>query len=193
MFISKSTRIFTFNDGSLESISSSLLVVVSSPTLSFILYGYNVLSVLIHSVSLAFFLSWKGGICYFSFSPLIPLSFFSLIWARYLAPLHIPLIKWWKSILQCLCLCLKSVLCKLHLAYNFCTISYWNEYLQKVISTNNYMFGRVVWDKLPECILKIMKFQNFQKSLGWFIPKLLEPNMWLLVNHTKPTNSLYWN
>ena len=57
------------------------------------------------------------------------------------------------------------------------------------------MFGRVNWDKLPECI-----FENFQipranegnfiifKNLeGDLSQKLPEPNMWLLVNHTKPT------
>ena len=41
-------------------------------------------------------------------------------------------------------------------------------------------FGRVIWDKLPECIfenfeitqVKQGQFQNFQKSRGSFIPKI---------------------
>ena len=44
--------------------------------------------------------------------------------------------------------------------------------LAKSISTNNHMFGRVVWDKLPKCIFKNCEiarvkrgqFLNFQKS-----------------------------
>ena len=48
------------------------------------------------------------------------------------------------------------------------------------ISTSNHMFGRVIWDKLPECIFKNFEnarvkgaqFQNFQKSRGWIIPKI---------------------
>ena len=42
------------------------------------------------------------------------------------------------------------------------------------ISTSNYMFGRVIWDKLPKCIfenfeiarVKQEQFENFQKSRG---------------------------
>ena len=54
--------------------------------------------------------------------------------------------------------------------------------------------------------VKRRQFQNFQKIRRWFIEKSPEPNtwllvlmypkhpnMWLLVNHTKPTNTLYWN
>ena len=48
------------------------------------------------------------------------------------------------------------------------------------------MFGRVIWDKLPECILKI--FKNHE---GVLFQKLPEPNMQLLVNNTKPANTLY--
>ena len=67
--------------------------------------------------------------------------------------------------------------------------------LAKSISTSNHMFGRAIWDKLPKCIfenfeiawVKWGQFQNFQKSWGWLLPELPEPNMWLLVNHTKPT------
>ena len=43
------------------------------------------------------------------------------------------------------------------------------------ISTSNQMFGRVIWNTLPEC------------------QKLLEPNIWLPVSHTKPIDTLYWN
>ena len=59
------------------------------------------------------------------------------------------------------------------------------------------MFGRAIWDKMPECI-----FENFEiarvkrgqfRNDGDLSQKLPEPNMWLLVNHTKPTNTLYWN
>ena len=40
------------------------------------------------------------------------------------------------------------------------------------------MFGRAIWDKLPECTfenfeiasVKRGQFQYFQKSRGWFIP-----------------------
>ena len=45
------------------------------------------------------------------------------------------------------------------------------------------MFGRAIWGKLPECI-----FENIEIAR-----ELSEPNMWLLVNHTKPTNTLHWN
>ena len=46
------------------------------------------------------------------------------------------------------------------------------------ISTSNHIFGRMIWDKLPECIFKNFEnarvkgeqFQNFQKSRGWIIP-----------------------
>ena len=56
------------------------------------------------------------------------------------------------------------------------------------------MFGRVIWDKLPRCIVensetawvKQGQFQNFQKSEGDSSQKFLESNMRLLVNHTKP-------
>ena len=56
------------------------------------------------------------------------------------------------------------------------------------ISTSNHMFGRAIWDKLPVCI-----FENFFKNHeGDLSQKWPEPNMWLLVNHTKPTNTLHW-
>ena len=57
------------------------------------------------------------------------------------------------------------------------------------------MFGRAIWDKLPECIfedfeiarVKREQFQNFSK-----ITRVIYPKNCLnqLVNHTKPTNNL---
>ena len=43
------------------------------------------------------------------------------------------------------------------------------------------MFGRAIWDKLPERI-----FDNFKNHEGDLSQKLPKPNMGLLVNHTKP-------
>ena len=58
------------------------------------------------------------------------------------------------------------------------------------------MFGREVWDKLRDCIfenLEIAKgnFKTLKNREGDLFQKLPKPNMWLLVNHTKPTNTLY--
>ena len=39
----------------------------------------------------------------------------------------------------------------------------------------------------PCTFLKILKNHDVDSS-----PKLPEPNMWLVVNHTKSTNTLYW-
>ena len=48
------------------------------------------------------------------------------------------------------------------------------------------MFGRAIWDKLPECIFenfeitrvqKRGQFQNFQKSRERFIPKIARTNI----------------
>ena len=47
-------------------------------------------------------------------------------------------------------------------------------------STSNHMLGRVILDKLPKWIfenfeiarVKRGQFQYFQKSPGWFIPKI---------------------
>ena len=61
------------------------------------------------------------------------------------------------------------------------------------------MLGRVIWDNLPKCIfenfeinrVKRGQFQIFQKSRGGLSQKSPETNMWLKVNHTKPTNTIY--
>ena len=43
----------------------------------------------------------------------------------------------------------------------------------------------------PSAFLKMLKiFKNYAGDLS---QKLPEQNVWLLVNHTKPTNTLYWN
>ena len=51
------------------------------------------------------------------------------------------------------------------------------------VNTSNHMFGRVIWDELPECIFEnsevaLVKqrgqLQIFQKSRGWFIPKITQ-------------------
>ena len=55
--------------------------------------------------------------------------------------------------------------------------------------------------ELPRCIFEYFEivrvkrgqFQNFKKLRQWFIQKSPEPNMRLLFNHTKRTNTLYWN
>ena len=39
-------------------------------------------------------------------------------------------------------------------------------------------------------IIEIKMFKNHENDLS---PKPPEPNMWLLVNQAKPTNTLYWN
>ena len=60
--------------------------------------------------------------------------------------------------------------------------------VMKQVSSSNHMFGRAIWDKSPEGNFKI--FKNYDGDLSQEPP---EPDMWLLVNHTKPTNNLYWN
>ena len=55
------------------------------------------------------------------------------------------------------------------------------------------MFGRAIWDKMPECIFENFEyFKIFKNHKGDLSLKLPEPNMWLLllVNHTKP--ELHW-
>ena len=51
------------------------------------------------------------------------------------------------------------------------------------------MFGRAIWDKLPECIFENFKFKIFKNHEDDLSQKSPEPNMWLLVNQTKPTNT----
>ena len=46
--------------------------------------------------------------------------------------------------------------------------------------TSNHMFGRAIWNKLPECIfenfeitrVKRGQFRDFQKSRGYFIQNI---------------------
>ena len=61
------------------------------------------------------------------------------------------------------------------------------------------MFGRAIWDKLPEYIFAFSSFystnfkifKNHEGDLSSTVKDLFpEPNMWLLVNHTKPTNTV---
>ena len=59
------------------------------------------------------------------------------------------------------------------------------------VSTNNHMFGKANWDKLPECIFG--NFEIFKNHEGKLCQKSPETNMWLLVNRTKPPNTWYWN
>ena len=63
------------------------------------------------------------------------------------------------------------------------------------------MFERAIWDKLPESIFLNFEvavenetnFKIFKIHDGGLSHKLPEPNMLLLVNHTKPANSSYWH
>ena len=67
------------------------------------------------------------------------------------------------------------------------------------MSTSDHMLGRAIWDKLSECIfenfeiarVKPGNFKIFENYEGGLSQKSPEPNMWLLVNHTKPTKTLY--
>ena len=68
-----------------------------------------------------------------------------------------------------------------------------NTNINQSINTSNYMFGREIWDKLPECTFENFEIareseSNFKFSKnceGDFFQKLPEPNTCLLVN---PTN-----
>ena len=59
---------------------------------------------------------------------------------------------------------------------------------------SNHIFGRTIWDKLPECIferfeiarVKRGRFQIFQKSRERFISKIARTK-----HNTKPTNNFY--
>ena len=53
--------------------------------------------------------------------------------------------------------------------------------LYYVISTSNHMFGRAIWDKLPECM-----FENFEISKFSKITRLIYPK-----NHLNQTRD-YW-
>ena len=60
------------------------------------------------------------------------------------------------------------------------------------------MFGRAICDKLPEWIFKNfeiarVKQGQFQNHEGYLSQNSPEAHMSSLVNHTKPTNTLYWN
>ena len=58
------------------------------------------------------------------------------------------------------------------------------------------MFGRVRVHKLPKYVSENFKiarkndFKIFKNLKSGLSEKLLELNMWLVVNHTKPTNTL---
>ena len=43
------------------------------------------------------------------------------------------------------------------------------------------------------CLYCLNKLTAWQVCVLCLYQKLLQPNMWLLVSHTKPTNTLYWN
>ena len=124
MFISTCRRMFKFKCESFEPISSSLLVAVLWPILSFIPYAYTyyMRGVFTDSVSLAFFFWAKYGSIAHRLFLTFP-SILAIIWTRYLALLHIPLLKWSQSIVECLWFdgCLKPFLCKLNLWFNLCT------------------------------------------------------------------------
>ena len=48
-----------------------------------------------------------------------------------------------------------------------------------------------IWDKLPESIFGNFGGSKFSKITGGDLsPKSPEPNLWLLVNHTKPKNTV---
>ena len=61
--------------------------------------------------------------------------------------------------------------------------------------------GRRLRINFPSSFLKMLKlseksesnFKIFKNHEGDLSQKLRKPNMWLLVNHTKPTNTFYWN
>ena len=63
------------------------------------------------------------------------------------------------------------------------------------------MLVRTIRNKLPKCIFENYEialvnrrqFQSFKNYTSYLSQRFLEPNMWLLVNHKKPTNTLYWN
>ena len=59
---------------------------------------------------------------------------------------------------------------------------------------SNHVFGSAIWDKFSECIFENFEiFKIFKNHDGDLSQKSPETNMWLLVNHTKPVNTMYWN
>ena len=52
---------------------------------------------------------------------------------------------------------------------------------------------RVILENFEINEVKPGQFQKFKNREGDLSKKMPEPNMWLLINHTKPTNTLYWN
>ena len=69
-------------------------------------------------------------------------------------------------------------------------------WFEKSKTSKKLWFGRQIWDKLLKCIFKNFdiarvkreQFQIFQKSRGWFIPKIAWTKHVITRNHTKPTN-----
>ena len=64
------------------------------------------------------------------------------------------------------------------------------------------MSGKAFWNKFPEGIFENFEttrvlpesdFKIFKNHKGDLSQKLPKPKMWLVVHHTKPTNTLYWN
>ena len=63
------------------------------------------------------------------------------------------------------------------------------------------MFGMAICNKLLQCIFENFEiawknegnFKIFKNQEDDLCQKSPEPNMWLIVNHTKATKSLYWN
>ena len=62
---------------------------------------------------------------------------------------------------------------------------FWGAILDKLLEWNFENFGIA--------LLKEGQFQIFKNREGSLSPKLIKPDMWLMVYHTKPTNALYWN
>ena len=76
-------------------------------------------------------------------------------------------------------------------------VPFWAKQKLKIKRASNHMFGRAIWHKLPQYIFEsfeialfLKKFENHEGNL---YQKLPQPNMRLLFNHTKPSNTLYWN
>ena len=67
--------------------------------------------------------------------------------------------------------------------------------------TSNDLFGRAIWDKLPEYIFENFEipraiqgqFRIFENPEGDLFQELPKWSMWFLVNQIKPKNIFYWN